>query len=55
MAFAHAFDDFGYPPGSKKELILEVAAAFFQVQEFNDFRGEKPRSQSALGGRGGAP
>ena len=53
--FSHTFNDFGCPPGSKKEPILELATAFFEVREFDDFRAEKLRSRSGLGGRGGAP
>ena len=31
MAFAHAFDDFGCPPESKKEAILEPLFANVRV------------------------
>ena len=34
MAF---FIDFGCPPGSEKEATLELASAFFAVQNFHDF------------------
>ena len=37
MAFSDAFDDFGCPPGIKKESILEFASAFFEVRDFDDF------------------
>ena len=42
--FSHTFYDFGCPPGSKKELILELASAFFEVRDFDDFRAERARS-----------
>ena len=35
--FSHAFYDFGYPPGSKKKLILEFASAFFVLRIFAAF------------------
>ena len=35
--FSHAFCDFGCPPGCKKETILELASAFFEVREFDAF------------------
>ena len=37
--FSHAFYDFGCPPGSKKEPILELASVFFSVRDFAAFRG----------------
>ena len=35
--FSHTFNDFGCPPGCKKESILELASAFFAVRNFDDF------------------
>jgi hypothetical protein len=55
MAFSHAFIDFGWPPGSEKEAILELASAFFAVRNFDDFRSEKLRRRGGAGGRGCAP
>ena len=40
MAFSDAFDDFGWPPGFKKDAMLELASAFFAVLDFDDFRTE---------------
>ena len=37
MAFSHAFLDFGCPPKLKKEAILELPSAFFEVRDFDDF------------------
>ena len=54
MAFSDAFNDFGCPPGLKKEAILELASAFFDVRDFNNFRSEKLGCTGGAGGRGGA-
>ena len=53
--FSYAFNDFGCPPGYKKETILDLASAFFAVRNFDDFRGEKLRRRVGAGGRGFAP
>ena len=52
MAFSYAFIDFGCPPGSEKEAILELASGFFAVRNFDDFRSEKLRRRGGAGGRG---
>ena len=55
MAFSFAFDNFGCPPGIEKEANVELASAFFEVRDFDDFRMEKLRSPRGAGGRGGDP
>ena len=52
IAFCFAFDDFGCPPGSKKESMLELASVFFEVRYFNDFRALRMRCRVGAGGRG---
>ena len=39
VAFLYAFNDFGCPPGFKKETILELASAFIALRDSDDFRG----------------
>ena len=51
--FSFAFDVFGWPPGLKKEAALELASAFFEVREFDDFRALRARSRMAA--EAGAP
>ena len=45
MAFSHAFDDFGCPPGFKKDAILKLASVSFAVPNFHDFRAGRGRRQ----------
>ena len=45
VAFFHVFCDFGCPPELKKEAILKLASAFFEVRDFDDFRGVRLRSR----------
>ena len=47
--FSHTFNDFGWPTGCKKETILELASAFFEVREFDDFRALRPEGPAAEG------
>ena len=48
VAFSYAFNDFGCPPGFKKESL-------FDVRFFYDFRALRVRPAGGDGGRGGAP
>ena len=43
VAFFDAFDDFGCPPGIKMEPVLELASAFVEVPNFDDFRALRAR------------
>ena len=45
--FFHAFNDLGCRPGFKKEAILELASAFFEVRDFDDFRGVRREGSAA--------
>ena len=50
MACFDAFDDFGFPPGFKKEAILELASVFSRSEISTIFE----VSDGRAGGRGGA-
>ena len=47
--FSHAFTDFGCPPGCKKDAILELASGFFEVRDFDAFRGVRREGPAAEG------
>ena len=53
--FSYTFNDFGCPPGCKKEFILELTSAFFAVRFCDAFRALRPRRPGGAGGRGLLP
>ena len=44
------FYRFWVPPGSEKEATLELASAFFDLRDFDNFRGVRREGPAAEGG-----